>query len=91
MISCTITAFWAKVWARSVEPVMVMRFISKGAKLTSALESLHVGDVNNASLRRSDVEVLLDVVAADHVENDVNTVIQSHFCQNRLQSLPFCS
>ena len=31
----------------------------------------------------------MDVVAADHVENDVNTVIQSHFCQNSFKVFRF--
>jgi hypothetical protein len=64
--------FCSTVRARKVEPVSVPRFSISGSKLISACDPFQEGDVDDAAFGRQRVDVALDVVAAHHVENDID-------------------
>ena len=57
--------------ARNVEPVWVSRFSMMRVKFTLALAPPRKRDLDDAAFDRGGLVVSLDVVAADHVENDV--------------------
>ena len=61
--------------ARSVEPVTVSRFIMMCRQSTSTRPPCRNAMIDEPAFEREALQVLLDVVAADHVEHDVDAAL----------------
>ena len=67
--------FLAAGLARKVEPVTVSRFIMMWRQSTVTLAALQERDDRHPAFQRQAFQILLDVVAADDVEDDVDAAL----------------
>jgi hypothetical protein len=68
-------AFLAAGLARKVEPVTVSRFIMMWRQSTVTLLPCRKRDDRHPALQRQALQILLDVIAADDIEDDVDAAL----------------